>query len=58
MQESDPSGLPPLGFKRDRGHTISVMSLARKPGTGWGDSRRRSLKPRENILTKSGVNSA
>ncbi|CAH1389862.1 unnamed protein product [Nezara viridula] len=56
--ECDPSGLPPLGFKRDRGHTISVMSPARKPGSGWSDARPRSPKPREITPTKSGVNPA
>ncbi|CAA9997539.1 unnamed protein product [Nesidiocoris tenuis] len=34
---ADPASLPPLAFKRDRGHTISVMSPARKPGGGRGD---------------------
>uniref|UniRef100_A0AAU7B8N1 Tuberin n=1 Tax=Pyrrhocoris apterus TaxID=37000 RepID=A0AAU7B8N1_PYRAP len=58
-KDYDPSGLPPLGFKRDRGHTISVMSPARKPERSASyDPRPRSPKPREAIPTRSGVNPA
>lgn len=57
--DTDPSGLPPLGFKRDRGHTISVMSPARKPERAWGEHPRpRSPKPREPTVVRSGVNPA
>ncbi|XP_071440421.1 tuberin-like [Hetaerina americana] len=37
----DPSSLPPLAFKRDRGHTISVMSPVRKPRVEWDFSASR-----------------
>ncbi|XP_073996859.1 TSC complex subunit tuberin isoform X2 [Rhodnius prolixus] len=53
---SDLSALPPLAFKRDRGHTISVMSPIRKPGSRDWDPRPRSPKPKETSQHRSGVN--
>ncbi|KAJ1527617.1 hypothetical protein ONE63_007580 [Megalurothrips usitatus] len=38
----DPAALPPLSFKRDRGHTISVMSPARKPRVDLDAKRNKS----------------
>jgi len=52
----DPSALPPL--KRDRGHTISVMSPVRKPGREW-DLKPRSPKSKDSQQShRSGVNPA
>uniref|UniRef100_A0A0K8TBU2 Tuberin n=1 Tax=Lygus hesperus TaxID=30085 RepID=A0A0K8TBU2_LYGHE len=63
----DPASLPPLAFKRDRGHTISVMSPARKPGRDWdlGNSKSQtssssssSSKLKDVPRITSGVNPA
>lgn len=47
----DPSALPPLAFKRDRGHTISVMSPVRKPQIDVIKNR----SPRNKEPPRSGV---
>ncbi|XP_026278513.1 tuberin isoform X1 [Frankliniella occidentalis] len=39
----DPAALPPLAFKRDRGHTISVMSPVRKPRLDLDAKRNKSI---------------
>lgn len=49
----DPSALPPLSFKRDRGHTISVMSPVRKPRPDWDVLKSKS--PRAKEAPRSGV---
>lgn len=58
-RRKDPATLPPLAFKRDRGHTISVMSPARKPKMEWESSakaKHNSIpRPKEPTI-KSGVN--
>jgi tuberous sclerosis protein 2 len=54
-QRPDPSALPPLTFKRDRGHTISVMSPVRKPRTDW-NSVRKENSPRGKDAPRSGIN--
>lgn len=45
----DPAALPPLSFKRDRGHTISVMSPVRKPKF---DAEKRNAKNANSPRTK------
>ncbi|XP_046387021.1 tuberin [Ischnura elegans] len=57
----DPSTLPPLAFKRERGHTISVMSPVRKPRVEWDSSasRRGGSSPRGGMskeAPRTGVN--
>ncbi|PSN43169.1 hypothetical protein C0J52_09893 [Blattella germanica] len=54
-QRPDPSALPPLAFKRDRGHTISVMSPVRKPRIDW-NSVRKDNSPRNKDTPRSGIN--
>lgn len=53
-QRPDPSALPPLAFKRDRGHTISVMSPVRKPRIDW-NSVRKDSSPRSKDAPRSGI---
>ncbi|KAJ9583770.1 hypothetical protein L9F63_021894, partial [Diploptera punctata] len=55
VQRPDPSALPPLAFKRDRGHTISVMSPVRKPRIDW-NSVRKDNSPRNRDTPRSGIN--
>lgn len=54
-QRPDPSALPPLAFKRDRGHTISVMSPVRKPRIDWNFVHKDS-SPRGKDAPRSGIN--
>lgn len=54
-QRPDPSALPPLAFKRDRGHTISVMSPIRKPRIDWSSVRKEN-SPRNRDAPRSGIN--
>nr|CAD7202056.1 unnamed protein product [Timema douglasi] len=51
----DPSALPPLAFKRGRGHTISVMSPIRKPPRlDWSNASKES-SPRNKDTPRSGI---
>ncbi|XP_067006155.2 tuberin isoform X2 [Anabrus simplex] len=54
LPRPDPSTLPPLTFKRDRGHTISVMSPVRKPRPDWS-SIKRDNSPRSKDSPRSGI---
>ncbi|XP_063234483.1 tuberin isoform X2 [Bacillus rossius redtenbacheri] len=53
LTRPDPSALPPLAFKRGRGHTISVMSPVRKPRIEWSHVREDS--PRTKDTPRSGI---
>ncbi|CAG2068695.1 unnamed protein product, partial [Timema podura] len=51
----DPSALPPLAFKRGRGHTISVMSPIRKPPRlDWSNASKEN-SPRNKDTPRSGI---
>ncbi|XP_049853714.1 tuberin isoform X1 [Schistocerca gregaria] len=50
---SRPDSLPPL--KRDRVHTISVMSPVRKPRSNWGMAAVRDTSPRGREAPRSGI---